>query len=161
MTVIAMQKDGILIPYTTSKGHKLALLRHGELSISQMFSAEHFDVRLETWKLRAAGIFILYASSICLAKLIKILCKYYSPRVFLLRWHYFYLPDWDYTFYQSFQFGFFFFSFQDPHFEKHGCWRYDFLNKFRYFCFRVFAYNCHSMVFIQTYVRSWISCGCN
>ncbi|XP_063902975.1 transmembrane protein 43 homolog isoform X1 [Zophobas morio] len=73
VTVIAMQKEGILVPYTTTKGHRIALLRHGDLSINQMFNAEHYDVRLETWKLRAAGIFILYASSICLARLIKIL----------------------------------------------------------------------------------------
>lgn len=71
-----MQKDGILVPYTTSKGHKIALLRHGELNINQMFNAEHFDVRLETWKIRAAGVFILYASCVCLARLIKIFCKF-------------------------------------------------------------------------------------
>ncbi|KAJ3633825.1 hypothetical protein MTP99_010748 [Tenebrio molitor] len=73
VSIVAMQKDGVLVPYTTSKGHRLALLRHGELNINQIFNAEHSDVRLETWKLRAAGIFILYASSVCLAKLIKIL----------------------------------------------------------------------------------------
>ncbi|XP_044266365.1 transmembrane protein 43 homolog isoform X1 [Tribolium madens] len=72
VTVIAMQKDGVLVPYTTSKGHKIALLRHGDLNINQMFNAEHYDVRLETWKIRAAGVFILYASCVCLARLIKI-----------------------------------------------------------------------------------------
>ncbi|VEN60862.1 unnamed protein product [Callosobruchus maculatus] len=38
-----------------------------------MFSAEHFDARIETWKLRGIGIFILYASCVCLAKLLKIM----------------------------------------------------------------------------------------
>lgn len=70
-----MQKDGVLVPYTTSKGHQLVLLRYGDLNINQIFNLEHSDVRLETWKLRAAGVFIVYASSVCLAKLIRILCK--------------------------------------------------------------------------------------
>lgn len=76
VTVIAMQKDGRLQPYKTSKGHEILILRHGLLNIYQMFSAEHSDARFETWKLRGAGMFILYASSICLAKFLKIFCKY-------------------------------------------------------------------------------------
>lgn len=76
MTIIAKQDNGVLIPYTTSKGHKIVLLRQGTLNINQMFSAEHFDARIETWKLRGIGMFILYASSVCLAKLLKIMCKY-------------------------------------------------------------------------------------
>lgn len=70
-----MQSEGSLIPYKTSKGHYIVLLRNGILSVSQMFDAEHYDVRFETWKLRAAGIFIMYASSVCLIRLLKILCN--------------------------------------------------------------------------------------
>jgi hypothetical protein len=84
VSIVAMQKDGVLVPYTTSKGHRLALLRHGELNINQIFNAEHSDVRLETWKLRAAGIFILYASSVCLAKLIKILCEFNCKCIYIM-----------------------------------------------------------------------------
>lgn len=70
-----MQKNGALLPYTTSKGHNIALLRHGLFNIPEMFSAEHSDVRLTTWKLRGAGVFLLYVSAVCLAKLLKIFCK--------------------------------------------------------------------------------------
>lgn len=70
-----MQAEGSLVPYTTSKGHYIVLLRNGILSVSQMFDAEHYDVRFETWKLRAAGMFIMYASSVCLVRLLKILCN--------------------------------------------------------------------------------------
>ncbi|XP_023027107.1 transmembrane protein 43 [Leptinotarsa decemlineata] len=73
VTIIAKQENGVLVPYESSKGHKIALLRHGNLNINQMFSAEHFDARLETWKLRGLGVFILYASAVCLAKLLRIL----------------------------------------------------------------------------------------
>lgn len=68
-----MQKDGTLVPYTTSKGNQIALLRHGVLGIPEMFNAEHFDIKFTTWKLRAAGLFILYASTVCLARLLRIL----------------------------------------------------------------------------------------
>lgn len=67
-----MQSKGVLVPYTTSKGHKIAILRHGLLTVPEMFNAEHSDVRMTTWKLRGCGIFILYASSVCLARLLRI-----------------------------------------------------------------------------------------
>lgn len=70
-----MQKDGVLVPYITSKGHSIALLRHGILTVPEMFDAEHSDVRWMTWKLRGCGVFLLYASSVCLAKLLRIFCK--------------------------------------------------------------------------------------
>lgn len=64
----------MLVPYTTSKGHKIALLRHGLLSVPEMFNAEHSDIRLTTWKLRGAGVFIMYASATCLSRLLRIIC---------------------------------------------------------------------------------------
>nr|CAH7714285.1 unnamed protein product [Callosobruchus chinensis] len=79
VTIIARQDNGFLIPYETTRGHKIALLRYGNLNINQMFSAEHFDARIETWKLRGIGIFILYASCVCLAKLLKIMCIVQLP----------------------------------------------------------------------------------
>lgn len=75
VSIIAMQKDGVLMPYRTSKGYDICLLRHGILNTAQMFNMAHSDARFETWKLRGAGMFLLYASSICLAKFLKILSK--------------------------------------------------------------------------------------
>ncbi|KAJ8920944.1 hypothetical protein NQ315_015737 [Exocentrus adspersus] len=75
VTIIAKQESGVLVPYTTSKGHNIALLRHGSLNINQMFSAEHYDAKMETWKLRGVGVFVLYAASVCLAKLLKIIVR--------------------------------------------------------------------------------------
>lgn len=74
VTILAKQENGMLVPYQSTKGHEIALLRHGTLNINQMVNAEHLDARMETWKLRGAGLFILYASSVCLAKLFNILC---------------------------------------------------------------------------------------
>lgn len=76
VTIIAMQKDGILVPFTTSKGHNIALMRYGILSVSQMFDSEHFDLKLETWKIRLAGVFIMYAATVCLIRLLKIICTF-------------------------------------------------------------------------------------
>ncbi|CAG9863525.1 unnamed protein product [Phyllotreta striolata] len=73
VTIIAKLENGALVPYETSRGHQITLLRQGNLNINQMFSAEHFDARLETWKFRGLGIFVLYASSVCLSRLLKIL----------------------------------------------------------------------------------------
>ncbi|XP_056645449.1 transmembrane protein 43 homolog isoform X2 [Diorhabda sublineata] len=73
VTIIAKHNNGVLVPYETSKGHRIALLRLGNLNLNQMFSEEHFDARLETWKLRGFGFFILYASTVCMSKLIKIM----------------------------------------------------------------------------------------
>lgn len=64
-----------MVPYETTGGHSIALLRQGNLNINQMFSAEHFDARLETWKFRGIGVFILYASSVCLSRILKIMCE--------------------------------------------------------------------------------------
>ncbi|KAJ8978169.1 hypothetical protein NQ317_009657 [Molorchus minor] len=73
VTIIAEQQNDLLVPYKTSNGHDIALLRYGHLTLNQMISAEHFDARLDTWKLRGSGVFILYASSVCLARLLKII----------------------------------------------------------------------------------------
>ncbi|XP_018331338.1 transmembrane protein 43 homolog isoform X2 [Agrilus planipennis] len=73
VSIIGMQKDGVIVPYLTSKGHQILLLRHGILTVSQMFTEEHKDARIETWKLRGAGVAVLYASSICLTRLIRLL----------------------------------------------------------------------------------------
>jgi len=78
VSIVAMQKDGILLPYTTSKAHEILLLRLGVLTIAQMFSEERSDAYYETWKLRAAGIFILYASFVCLARLSRIILSRFS-----------------------------------------------------------------------------------
>lgn len=74
VSVIALQKDGTLVPYETSRKHQLGLVRHGILTVKQMFDAEHSDAKLETWKFRAVGLFALYASSLCLARLLAVLC---------------------------------------------------------------------------------------
>ncbi|XP_065156546.1 transmembrane protein 43 homolog [Atheta coriaria] len=71
VTIVAMQKDGNLVPFTTSKNHQIALLRHGLFNIKQMFDYEHSDVRFETWKMRIAGVFVLYAASVFLAPVIR------------------------------------------------------------------------------------------
>ncbi|CAH1102658.1 unnamed protein product [Psylliodes chrysocephalus] len=73
VTIIAKQDNDALVPYETTGGHSIALLRQGNLNINQMFSAEHFDARLETWKFRGIGVFILYASSVCLSRILKIM----------------------------------------------------------------------------------------
>lgn len=78
-----MQKNGILIPYRTTKGHNIALLRNGILTVSQIFDVEHTDARWETWKLRGAGIFVMYASAICLKRLLRLLCKVIYFRLIL------------------------------------------------------------------------------
>lgn len=72
-----MQKDGILVPYITSKGQEVALIRHGILSVDEMFEAEHADLKTETWKYRGIGLFVLYSSAICLSRLLLIACKFY------------------------------------------------------------------------------------
>lgn len=71
-----MQKDGLLLPYITSKGHEILLLREGVLSVAQMFNQERSDVYYETWKMRGIGTFVLYASFVCLSRLLRIFCKF-------------------------------------------------------------------------------------
>ncbi|KAI4464392.1 hypothetical protein MML48_3g00006703 [Holotrichia oblita] len=73
VTVVGMQKNGILVPYKTTRNHEIALLRDGILTVTQIFDVEHSDARWETWKLRGAGVFVLYISAVCLKGLIRIL----------------------------------------------------------------------------------------
>lgn len=73
VTIIAKQENGVLVPYTTSKGKKIALLRYGDLNITEMFSAEHWDARAETWKLRFYGGVFIYFATICWSRLLKII----------------------------------------------------------------------------------------
>lgn len=72
VSIVGMQKNGIIVPFHTSKGHEFLLLRHGTLNVFQMFHAEHSDAKFETWKLRGIGIFMLYAATVCLSKLLRI-----------------------------------------------------------------------------------------
>ncbi|GJQ82190.1 hypothetical protein Trydic_g6018 [Trypoxylus dichotomus] len=79
VTVVGMQKDGIIVPYHTTRGHQIALVRNGILTVSQIFDVEHSDARWETWKLRAAGTFVLYASAVCLKRLLRLLLLKLPP----------------------------------------------------------------------------------
>lgn len=76
VTVIAKQEKGMLVPYTTSKGKVMALLRNGNLNIAEMFSAEHWDAKLATWKLRFYGGVFIYFAVICWSRLLRIVCEY-------------------------------------------------------------------------------------
>ncbi|KAL1513720.1 hypothetical protein ABEB36_003092 [Hypothenemus hampei] len=73
ITIIAKQEKNILVPYTTSKGHQVALLRNGNLNIDEMFRAEHWDVKVSAWKLRIYGAFLIYFGVICWSKLLKLI----------------------------------------------------------------------------------------
>ncbi|KAF5304496.1 hypothetical protein FQA39_LY09692, partial [Lamprigera yunnana] len=72
VSIVAKQESGILVPYTTSKNHQIVLLREGVLTIAQMFKEEKSDAYFETWKYRVTGIFILYASFVCLTRLLQV-----------------------------------------------------------------------------------------
>lgn len=73
VTIIAKQENNVLIPYVTSKGKHIALIRYGHLDMGQMFSAEHWDAKIETWRLRFFGGVFIYFATICWARLLKIL----------------------------------------------------------------------------------------
>ncbi|XP_066143904.1 transmembrane protein 43 homolog [Euwallacea fornicatus] len=73
VTIVARQEKGTLVPYITSKGKEIALVRYGKLDLNQIFSAEHWDFKLETWKLRLYGAFCIYFAVICWARLLKII----------------------------------------------------------------------------------------
>ncbi|XP_060517410.1 transmembrane protein 43 homolog [Cylas formicarius] len=73
VTVIAQQQHDILIPYHSSRGRDIALLRYGNLDVSQMSNFEHSDARWETWTFRFYGCFFVYCSTLCLSWLLKAL----------------------------------------------------------------------------------------
>lgn len=73
VTIIAKQEDESLVPYVTTKGKEIALVRYGNLNPDDMLKAEFFDAKIETWKLRFFGSCFVYFATICLAKLLKIL----------------------------------------------------------------------------------------
>ncbi|XP_022914457.2 transmembrane protein 43 homolog [Onthophagus taurus] len=70
VTVIAQQYNGVLIPYPTVEKHEIAMLRYGELSISEMFHAEHADIRWKTWEVRIFGWLLMYGCFLCLSNTI-------------------------------------------------------------------------------------------
>lgn len=70
-----MQKDGVLIPFYTSKGHEILLLRQGQLTVSEMFRIEHSDNKWQTWKIRGIGWFVLFAATNCLSRILHIILK--------------------------------------------------------------------------------------
>ncbi|KAK9879753.1 hypothetical protein WA026_006816 [Henosepilachna vigintioctopunctata] len=72
ITIIAKLKDGVLVPYVTSKGQEIALVGHGLLSVHEMFAFEYSEAKIQTWKMRAFGMFIIYASTVCLGRLLRI-----------------------------------------------------------------------------------------
>ncbi|KAK4879071.1 hypothetical protein RN001_007217 [Aquatica leii] len=78
VSVVGKQENGVLVPYITSKNHKIFLLREGVLTIAQMFNEEKSDAYYETWKYRATGIFILYGSFVCLTRLMRIIVRRFS-----------------------------------------------------------------------------------
>lgn len=84
ISIIAQQKQGSLVPYFTSKGHEILLIRSGQLSVNEMFKIEHSDNRWQTWKLRGIGWFILFGSTNCLARILHIISNYNMILIFIL-----------------------------------------------------------------------------
>lgn len=78
-TIVAKQEKGSLVPYITTRDKEIALIRNGILNLNQMFHAEHWDFKLETWKLRFFGAGFIYFAVICWSRLLKILLNRWTP----------------------------------------------------------------------------------
>ncbi|GLV37916.1 uncharacterized protein CBL_06382 [Carabus blaptoides fortunei] len=76
ISIVAQQRQGTLVPFYTTKNHKILLLRQGQMSVTEMFRKEHSDSRWQTWKIRALGWFLLFAATNCLARLIHIILSH-------------------------------------------------------------------------------------
>lgn len=80
---MARQEQGILVPFFTTKGHEIMLLRMGQLNVAEMFKVEHSDNKWQTWKIRGIGWFLLFASTNCLARILHIISKIFELKFFL------------------------------------------------------------------------------
>ncbi|KAF7287188.1 hypothetical protein GWI33_002552 [Rhynchophorus ferrugineus] len=73
VSIIAKQENGMLVPYVTSKGRQIALVRYGNLNRDEMLKAEFYDAKIENWKLRFFGAAFIHFAITCLSKLIKLI----------------------------------------------------------------------------------------
>ncbi|XP_023699025.1 transmembrane protein 43 isoform X2 [Paramormyrops kingsleyae] len=60
VSVVAMQKDGQLVPYKTTSGDHIEILYLEELSAQEVFEREHQMNSMKTWALRAAGWALMF-----------------------------------------------------------------------------------------------------
>ncbi|XP_048879153.1 transmembrane protein 43 isoform X2 [Brienomyrus brachyistius] len=60
VSVVAMQKDGRLVPYKTTSGDHIEILYLEELSAQEVFEREHQMNSMMTWALRAAGWALMF-----------------------------------------------------------------------------------------------------
>lgn len=91
VTIIAKQENGMLVPYVTSKGRQIALVRYGNLNRDEMLKAEFYDAKIENWKLRFFGAAFIHFATTCLSKLIKLICKLLKFIFCIYKYLYFYL----------------------------------------------------------------------
>ena len=59
VTVVAKQFSGSLVPYKTSNGKTISMLRAGKIDSQGMFKMAHADNKMVTWIIRFAGFLML------------------------------------------------------------------------------------------------------
>ncbi|XP_046745792.1 transmembrane protein 43 homolog [Diprion similis] len=72
-SIIGMQVDGTIVPYTTSHGDEILIQRKDVISMDQMFHLEHVHNYWRTWAIRGLGWLVLFLAATCLANIIRTL----------------------------------------------------------------------------------------
>ncbi|XP_071438753.1 transmembrane protein 43 homolog isoform X1 [Hetaerina americana] len=78
VTIVAMQNGNQLVPYKTLSGYDILILRHGKLSVEEIFHDEHSQKFWLTWLVRFLGWFLTLLGCTCLSNILFTAVHRYS-----------------------------------------------------------------------------------
>jgi Protein of unknown function (DUF1625). len=75
VSIVGMQDGKEIRPYQTSAGDEILMLRHGYMSIEEMFLEEQARNQWLTWAYRGLGWFMMFLGANCLTDILRCIGK--------------------------------------------------------------------------------------
>lgn len=78
VSIVGMQDGKEIRPYQTLAGDEILMLRHGRLSVEEMFLEERARNQWLTWAYRGLGWFMMFLGANCLTDILRCIVSRYS-----------------------------------------------------------------------------------
>lgn len=76
VSVVGMQVGKEIQPYRTFSGNEILMLRHGRLTVEEMFLDEQARNQWLTWAYRALGWLMMFLGANCVSNILQIIGKF-------------------------------------------------------------------------------------
>jgi hypothetical protein len=81
VSVVGMQVGKEIQPYRTFSGNEILMLRHGRLTVEEMFLEERAHNQWMTWAYRGLGWLMMFLGANCVSNILQLIGKFIISRI--------------------------------------------------------------------------------